>query len=189
MFVGQYVSVIRQQAANEDNCDIDGYIYVSRTDTKHEWAECERGRGHVHGARRMLDGWRNETSVSRIRGWVMAHLRCGQRLGRDALSQGTGTARTSPAVRYSNILEQRLTHHRSLHALCRFWYVLVLRTAYYAFEANSLSPFVALAAATFFCSPAGFGFLLFAPAMYKALGYGKGDTILAYFAIAVDIPA
>lgn len=48
---------------------------------------------------------------------------------------------------------------------------------------------LALAAATFFRSLAGFGFPLFAPAMYKALGYGKGDTILACFAIAVGVPA
>ena len=42
---------------------------------------------------------------------------------------------------------------------------------------------------TFLRSLAGFGFPLFAPAMYNALGYGKGDTILACFAIAVGIPA
>ena len=42
---------------------------------------------------------------------------------------------------------------------------------------------------TFLRSLAGFGFPLFAPAMYNALGYGKGDTILACFAIAVGIPS
>ncbi len=47
----------------------------------------------------------------------------------------------------------------------------------------------ALAAVTFLRSLAGFGFPLFAPAMYNALGYGKGDTILACFAIAVGVPA
>ena len=36
---------------------------------------------------------------------------------------------------------------------------------------------------------AAFGFPLFAPVMYDALGYGKGDTILAAFAIAVEFPA
>ena len=48
---------------------------------------------------------------------------------------------------------------------------------------------LALAAVAFLRSLAGFGFPLFAPALYKALGYGKGDTILAAFAIAVGIPS
>ena len=52
---------------------------------------------------------------------------------------------------------------------------------------DSMRP--ALAAVTFLRSLAGFGFPLFAPAMYNALGYGKGDTILAAFAIAVGIPS
>jgi hypothetical protein len=47
----------------------------------------------------------------------------------------------------------------------------------------------ALAAAFFLRSLAGFGFPLFAPTMYKALGYGKGDTILAIVAIVVGCPA
>ena len=48
---------------------------------------------------------------------------------------------------------------------------------------------LALAAATFLRSLAGFGFPLFAPAMYRALGYGKGDTLLAVLAIALGCPA
>lgn len=47
----------------------------------------------------------------------------------------------------------------------------------------------ALAAATFLRSLAGFGFPLFAPTMYRALGYGKGDTILAAAAIVLGCPA
>ena len=47
----------------------------------------------------------------------------------------------------------------------------------------------ALAAIAFLRSLAGFGFPLFAPAMYNALGYGKGDTILAVVAIVVGCPA
>lgn len=47
----------------------------------------------------------------------------------------------------------------------------------------------ALAVIAFFRSIAGFTFPLFAPAMYNALGYGKGDTILACVAIGVGIPA
>ncbi|TFY58661.1 hypothetical protein EVG20_g8060 [Dentipellis fragilis] len=42
-----------------------------------------------------------------------------------------------------------------------------------------------LAASTFLRSLAGFGFPLFAPAMFNALGYGKGDTILAAVALAL----
>lgn len=48
---------------------------------------------------------------------------------------------------------------------------------------------VALAAVTFLRSCAGFGFPLFAPTMYEALGYGKGDTILACVAIVIGCPA
>ncbi len=38
-------------------------------------------------------------------------------------------------------------------------------------------------------SLAGFGFPLFAPTMYNALGYGKADTILAVAAIVLGCPA
>ncbi|KAL6301413.1 MFS polyamine transporter [Sparassis latifolia] len=55
-----------------------------------------------------------------------------------------------------------------------------------AFTAHAAS---ALAAVSCLRSLAGFGFPLFAPAMYKALGYGVGDTILAAFALAVGFPA
>ncbi|KAG2150965.1 MFS polyamine transporter [Suillus clintonianus] len=47
----------------------------------------------------------------------------------------------------------------------------------------------ALAAVTCLQSLAGFGFPLFAPAMYNALGVGKGDTIIAVAAIAIGGPA
>ncbi|KAI0090531.1 MFS polyamine transporter [Irpex rosettiformis] len=47
----------------------------------------------------------------------------------------------------------------------------------------------ALAAVSCFRSLAGFGFPLFAPYMYDALGYGKGDTILAAFCLGVGSPA
>lgn len=59
----------------------------------------------------------------------------------------------------------------------------------YVIDAFTLHAASALAAVTFFRSLAGFGFPLFAPAMYNALGYGKGDTILACVAIAVGVPA
>ena len=47
----------------------------------------------------------------------------------------------------------------------------------------------ALAAVSFLRSLAGFGFPLFAPAMYRALGYGKGNTVLAVVAIVLGCPA
>lgn len=47
----------------------------------------------------------------------------------------------------------------------------------------------AVGAATVLRSLAGFGFPLFAPAMYSALGYGKGGTILAVAAIVIGWPA
>jgi len=51
------------------------------------------------------------------------------------------------------------------------------------------SRIVALAAVLTLRSLAGFGFPLFAPTMYEHLGYGKGDTILAAFAVAIGCPA
>lgn len=48
---------------------------------------------------------------------------------------------------------------------------------------------LALAAVSCLRSLAGFGFPLFAPAMYSALGYGKGNTILAAFAVVIGCPA
>ncbi|OSD01877.1 MFS polyamine transporter [Trametes coccinea BRFM310] len=59
----------------------------------------------------------------------------------------------------------------------------------YVIDAFTLHVASALASLAFFRSLAGFGFPLFAPAMYNALGYGKGDTILACVAIAIGIPA
>ncbi|KAH9950927.1 MFS polyamine transporter [Amylocystis lapponica] len=47
----------------------------------------------------------------------------------------------------------------------------------------------ALAAMTFLRSLAGFGFPLFAPTMYGALGYGVGNSILAGAALAIGCPA
>ena len=38
-------------------------------------------------------------------------------------------------------------------------------------------------------SIASFGFPLFAPAMFEALGYGKGDTVLAAFFLGLGCPA
>ena len=44
-----------------------------------------------------------------------------------------------------------------------------------------------MAAVSCLRSLAGCGFPLFAPAMYSALGFGKGDTVLAVVAIALAV--
>jgi len=59
----------------------------------------------------------------------------------------------------------------------------------YIIDCFSLYAASALAAVSFFRAIAGFGFPLFAPAMYRALGYGKGDTVLAVCAIVIGCPA
>ena len=46
-----------------------------------------------------------------------------------------------------------------------------------------------IAAAAVLRSMAGFGFPLFAPAMYSALDYGWGDSVLGFVAIAIGAPA
>ena len=47
----------------------------------------------------------------------------------------------------------------------------------------------AIAAATVLRSLAGFGFPLFAPYMYNALGYNWGNSLLGFIAIGLGIPA
>ncbi|KAJ8585549.1 MFS general substrate transporter [Rhizopogon salebrosus TDB-379] len=59
----------------------------------------------------------------------------------------------------------------------------------YIVDTFTLHAASALAAAACLRSLAGFGFPLFAPAMYGALGFGKGDTILAVVAIVIGCPA
>ncbi|KAG2338816.1 MFS polyamine transporter [Suillus weaverae] len=59
----------------------------------------------------------------------------------------------------------------------------------YLLECFPLHAASAIAAVAFLRSLAGFGFPLFAPAMYAALGFGKGDTILAVAAIVLGCPA
>ncbi|TDL15898.1 MFS polyamine transporter [Rickenella mellea] len=59
----------------------------------------------------------------------------------------------------------------------------------YIIEAFSLYSASALATVTCLRSLTGFGFPLFAPAMYDALGYGKSGTILASAAILLGCPA
>ncbi|OCK81681.1 MFS multidrug transporter [Lepidopterella palustris CBS 459.81] len=47
----------------------------------------------------------------------------------------------------------------------------------------------AVAAAAVLRSLAGFGFPLFAPTMYNALGYGWGNSLLGFIALALGLPA
>lgn len=47
----------------------------------------------------------------------------------------------------------------------------------------------AIAAATVLRSLAGFGFPLFAPAMFKALDFGWGNSLLGFVAIGLGVPA
>ncbi|KAK1009176.1 hypothetical protein LTR54_005977 [Friedmanniomyces endolithicus] len=75
--------------------------------------------------------------------------------------------------------------------------VTVLTTSqcgYYAIQTyiiDSYTKYAASAVAAISClrSLAGFGFPLFAPAMYNALGYGWGNSLLAFVAIAIGVPA
>jgi len=78
-------------------------------------------------------------------------------------------------------------YSRCIHDIRRIWWVHLLPVI----SANSCTPFsfVALAASNCLRSLAGFGFPLFAPAMYRALGFGKGNTVLAVVAIVIGCPA
>ncbi|PIL26869.1 MFS general substrate transporter [Ganoderma sinense ZZ0214-1] len=59
----------------------------------------------------------------------------------------------------------------------------------YVIDAFSQYAASALAAVSFLRSMAGFGFPLFAPAMYDRLGYGVGNTVLAAIALVIGCPA
>ncbi|KAM6494593.1 MFS polyamine transporter [Amanita muscaria] len=59
----------------------------------------------------------------------------------------------------------------------------------YVIDSFTLYAASALAAIAVLRSVAGFGFPLFAPTMYEALGYGKGNTILACSSIVLGWPA
>ncbi|KAG2137918.1 MFS polyamine transporter [Suillus clintonianus] len=59
----------------------------------------------------------------------------------------------------------------------------------YIVDCFTLHAASAMAAVSFLRSIAGFGFPLFAPSMYNALGFGMGDTILAIVAVVIGCPA
>ena len=64
-----------------------------------------------------------------------------------------------------------------------------LATQSYVIDSYGIHSASSLAAVGTLRSLAGFGFPLFAPAMYKSLGYGKGDTVLFSVAVAIGCPA
>jgi hypothetical protein len=59
----------------------------------------------------------------------------------------------------------------------------------YVIDSYGIHSASGLAAVGTLRSLAGFGFPLFAPAMYKSLGYGKGNTILFAMAVTIGWPA
>jgi hypothetical protein len=59
----------------------------------------------------------------------------------------------------------------------------------YIVDSYSMYAASAIAAVTVLRSLAGFGFPLFARAMYNALGLGWGNSLLGFIAIAFGIPA
>ena len=59
----------------------------------------------------------------------------------------------------------------------------------YAVDTYQLYAASAAAASTFLRSLAGFSFPLFAPYMYDRLGYGWGNSLIAFFAILLGVPA
>ncbi|KAI0053774.1 MFS polyamine transporter [Auriscalpium vulgare] len=59
----------------------------------------------------------------------------------------------------------------------------------YIIDAYNVYSASGLAAVSAFRSLVGFGFPLFAPAMFDTLGYGKGCTLLAALAIGIGLPA
>ena len=59
----------------------------------------------------------------------------------------------------------------------------------YTLDTFTIHAASAQAAVVFFRSLCAFSFPLFAPKMYAALGYGKGDTILAAIAALLGVPS
>jgi len=62
-------------------------------------------------------------------------------------------------------------------------------TQSYVIDSYGIHSASALAAVGTLRSLAGFGFPLFAPALYKSLGYGRGNTVLFSVAVAIGCPA
>jgi hypothetical protein len=56
-------------------------------------------------------------------------------------------------------------------------------------DAYSVYAASALASIQILRNLAGFGFPLFAPAMYASLGYGWSNSLLGFLAVAIGVPA
>ena len=93
---------------------------------------------------------------------------------------GAGMIVSSQAIQ-TYIIDSFALHAASGATLSIFYYYFLLITQLYLL--------IALAATSCLRSLAGFGFPLFAPAMFNKLGYGKGCTILACIAILLGCPA
>lgn len=59
----------------------------------------------------------------------------------------------------------------------------------YVIDAYTTYAASAVASVTFMRSLAGFAFPLFAPQLYDSLGYGWGNSLLAFIGIAIGVPA
>ena len=77
--------------------------------------------------------------------------------------------------------------HRCLYIACCFRCDSIFRYSFFMSKFNYI--YIALAAVACLRSLAGFGFPLFAPAMFNKLGYGIGSTILACLALVLGCPA
>ena len=77
-------------------------------------------------------------------------------------------------------------HCWSIHFARCFWYGFMF---FMHIVHRKLMHSKALATVSCLHSVVGFGFLLFAPAMYTKLGYKKGDTVLVCLAIGLGCPA
>lgn len=86
-------------------------------------------------------------------------------------------------LRFTNALSQGLVIAGAGILICS------LATQSYVIDTYTIHSASALAAVGTLRSLAGFGFPLFAPAMYKSLGYGKGNTVLFSAAVVIGCPA
>ena len=83
-------------------------------------------------------------------------------------------------------------YYGRFHATCGLWFVQFFASSVPGLSSPLvLTALVLTALAAVFCLQyfAGFAFPLFAPAMFGAIGYGKGFTVLAGVSIALGCPA
>lgn len=134
----------------------------------------------------LITGWTVENRIFWLMPDIVSHSRCFAMMA-DTYSQ-TGHRRSGswcdfvlpgdPGLRRGHVYIPRCIRSVRAYTL----YPLV-----HSPEVFIIIP--ALAAVSCLRSLAGFGFPLFAPAMYSALGFGKGDTILTTVTIVLGCPA